>query len=244
MSSKTITIVQAPDKDNPFAVIYKPQSLASAPLHEGEDCALTQAAELFPQIKTVHGKKEIEYGLLHRLDTETEGLLLIATTQSAYDALTQSQASGLFIKKYHAFCDQILPDYEDGFSVCPFQIQAEKLPQTIRITSRFRSYGKGGAQVRPVTEQNGTWQKKKASERLYTTDITLTKGQDGIEAECTICNGYRHQVRCHLAWTGYPVQGDHIYNPSAKESDKGLAFKATSFLFPHPVTGQTVSFKA
>ena len=244
MSNCSITVLQEPSEENPFVVIYKPSHLATAPLQEGEDCALTQAVQLFPQIKQVKGKKQIEYGLMHRLDTETEGLLLIATTQSAYDALWKSQTLGNFVKSYHAFCDALTPKSEDAFPPCPIALSVKDSPQTVCLTSRFRAYGKGARQVRPVIEESGKYQKKKASDKVYTTKITLFQSALGIEAECSISSGYRHQVRCHLAWLGFPVQNDKLYNSLAGETTKELKFKASAFSFPHPLTQETLFFKA
>ena len=87
-----IKIIFEPDKNKPFLVIYKPKNLPSAPLNENDkNNALSQAIQLFPEIQNVIGKKQIEYGLLHRLDTATDGLLLICTTQECYDFLFEQQ---------------------------------------------------------------------------------------------------------------------------------------------------------
>ena len=94
---KKIKIIHSPTAEKPFLIIDKPRGLPSAPLSES-DCnnALAQAIEDFPEIKEVKGRKAIEYGLLHRLDTVTEGLLLIATTQECYDFLMEEQQAGRF----------------------------------------------------------------------------------------------------------------------------------------------------
>ena len=90
---QTIEIVFEPTKDKPFLVIYKPKGLASAPLSpEDTQNALIQAAAMYPELKNVCGKKPIEYGLLHRLDTATDGLMVIAASQECYDFLSAEQA--------------------------------------------------------------------------------------------------------------------------------------------------------
>ena len=88
-----IKIIFEPDKNKPFLVIYKPKNLPSAPLNKNDkNNALSQAIQIFPEIQNVTGKKQIEYGLLHRLDTATDGLLLICTTQECYDFLTEQHS--------------------------------------------------------------------------------------------------------------------------------------------------------
>ena len=87
-----IDIIKEPTPDKPYLVIYKPKGLPSAPLTtDDKDNALTQACAMYPQIKSVCGKKAIEYGLLHRLDTATDGLIVIAASQECYDFLQNEQ---------------------------------------------------------------------------------------------------------------------------------------------------------
>ena len=88
-----IEIIKEPTKEKPFLIIYKPKDLPSAPLTaDDSDNAFSQAAALYPELLQVHGKKEIEHGLLHRLDTATSGLLLIARTQDFYDYLIREES--------------------------------------------------------------------------------------------------------------------------------------------------------
>ena len=85
-----IEIVHPPKDNEPFLVINKPAGLPSAPLSpDDKKNAFSQSATQFPQLLEVRGRKEIEHGLLHRLDTQTSGLLLIAATQECYDFLQE-----------------------------------------------------------------------------------------------------------------------------------------------------------
>ena len=233
-----IEIIHIPTPEKPFLVIYKPKELASAPLVEGDtENALAQAIEKFPEIREVHGKKEIEYGLLHRLDTATDGLMVIATSQEAYDFLTEEQKEGRFIKYYSAECD-IIPDNADKLGGFP-----PDLPQLTNVSSFFRAYGEGRKEVRPVTEKSGKAALAKLGKpKLYTTEITIEKNDEHtVLAECRITEGYRHQVRCHLAWAGCPVKGDTLYNSNFKENnldikkaENVLKFSATKISFEYP----------
>lgn len=93
-----IRIVHLPSYEEPFVILDKPRGLPSAPLFEGDISALTFAIGKFPEISKVKGRKEIEYGLVHRIDTETKGLLLICTEQSFYDKVMSEQTNGRFFK--------------------------------------------------------------------------------------------------------------------------------------------------
>ena len=225
-----IEIIKEPTEDKPFLVIYKPKGLPSAPLTaEDSENALSQAVAMFPEIKTVCGKKPIEYGLLHRLDTATDGLMVIAATQECYDFIMTEQAEGRFIKTYTAECD-ILPDNAKLLGGFPADIPV--LPE---VSSYFRPYGEGRKEVRPVTENSGKAALSKlGKKKLYTTKIEIQKLSDTRAiATCEITEGYRHQVRCHLAWAGYPVIGDQLYN-SDKKNAENLLFSATKISFEYP----------
>lgn len=235
-----ITVIQAPDKNHPFLILKKERGVPSAPLTES-DCenAFSYAAELFPLLKEINGRKAVEHGLVHRLDTETEGLLLIAAIQDFYDFIQQEQAQGRFVKTYRAECILKKNNTEllEGFPTCPVNEMIFNRKK-FTVESYFRNFGKNQKQVRPVTKDSGKAAlKKMGNARLYSTEINLKSIDENIiNAECKIKAGYRHQVRCHLAWCNIPVIGDRLYNADVSESP--LRFYATGLEFFNPVTGQ------
>lgn len=244
--SDKITVIAESSKTSPFVIIYKPQLLPSAPLKENDkNCALYQAAELFPEIMNVKGKKSIEAGLIHRIDTVTDGLLLIATTQDSYDFLQKLQEENRFIKTYSAKCTYLknLNELKPGF---PENVYKEKIPLlkdaegiTIKLESCFRPFGPGRKEVRPVIENDTTAASKKSGNRIYQTEIAVKKDGTDFNCSCKLANGFRHQVRCHLAWLSIPVKGDPLYNPLSKENDD-FFFSATGLEFVNPVNGEKV----
>ena len=239
--SRTIRIIHGPTEAEPFVVVDKPAGLPSAPLRDGDDSALTQAVALFPDIADVAGRKPVEKGLLHRIDTATRGLLLIAATDEACAFLAGAQERGQFQKWYRATVDHV-PDAAErlgGFPAPPFTGSSRFGQDTIVIQSRFRAYGKNGRAVRPVSEQSGRAACKKSGNTLYRTEVTV---RDESSVICTIRAGYRHQVRCHLAWLGLPVRNDPLYNPFAHETAGELAFTAYKIAFPHPKASGLVQY--
>ena len=232
-----IKIISAPTAENPFVVLYKPAGLPSAPLDESDSFnAFAKTAALFPELRAVCGKKDCEHGLLHRLDTATRGLLVIGATQEAYEALILAQKSGLFEKTYTATVDKNSKCLE-GFPAFPIDKKNALLGgKWCSIESYFRPFGKKGACVRPVAENSGMAAKKKCGKKIYRTKILIA----GNTATCKISEGYRHQVRCHLAWAGFAVKGDELYNAQCTGGE--LCFEATSVQFPHPLSAKTVFF--
>ena len=208
-----------------YLVLLKSAGIPSAPLKGGMRSAFEVAADTYPEICSVTGKNAFEGGLIHRIDNDTAGLLLIARTQRFYDLAQAAQKAEGFVKTYTAYCT---PAHESE----P-RFTAADLPYTIE--SRFRPLGEKGAMVKPVFEGGATRADlKKAGSTVYrTTVLALEPIAHVIRARCSITAGFRHQVRSHLAATGYPVIGDALYGIQADraESAGGSAGEAHMLFF-------------
>lgn len=238
-----IEFLNTPSKENPFLVISKPSGLPTAPLSAQDTYnALYLAAQTFPEILSVNGKKEIENGLVHRIDTVTEGLILIATTQDAYENFINQQKNNNFTKFYTAIC-QKNQNKKEGFP--DFPQQNIFCQNEFKIQSYFRYFGQGRKEVRPVPIENlnKTQQKKVEGTSIYTTNVIIISQQnDTVKVECNITKGFKHQVRCHLCWANLPIKNDPIYNKNANPSEQ-ISFYASKLQFLHPVTNQIITFQ-
>lgn len=206
-------------ENSDLVVVNKPQGLATAPLKgRGGDCLFNRVAEVYPEIKNVKGYHEWEGGLLHRLDSNTSGLVLLARNQRAFDNLYSQQKKGGITKIYRA-------------EVCSYRTAPEGFPPftfgDIKggaiVSSAFRSYGARGVAVRPLAVSS-----LKSEQTVYSTDV-IPFGLDSFL--CTIVNGFRHQIRAHLAWAGYPIKGDTLYGGDEAEVF-GLCAVSLSFINP------------
>lgn len=233
-----IKVIHEPSAAEPFVVLSKPAGLASAPLKSlDEDSAFSQCARLFPAAKSVCGKKAVEGGLLHRIDTATSGLLLVASSQEFYDHIIAAQDARRFVKGYRAECDLNANNAQALGGFPPLGMQAQKAAVLcgLEISSYFRPFGKGGKEVRPVLQDSNVAALKKiGSKKIYSTKIVAADflGEGAAKLECKIAQGYRHQVRCHLAWLGLPVRGDALYNAVGGPSGGPMRFEAVSLEFP------------
>lgn len=201
---------------NDFVVAEKPHNLPTAPLVEGENTALEEVLTQFEIGRCVLGKKSVEHGLVHRLDTATHGLFVVALNQSAFDNLWAQQQQGIFTKIYTAFCTK---QKNEEFPLCNIVPKDGE-----KITSFFRYYGKGRSEVRPVDcGVNCTKSAaKKAEKGEYTTVIEkieevsinppeIYKDAQCFAVECALTKGFKHQIRSHLTWAGLPIIGDFLY---------------------------------
>ena len=215
-----------------YLIAYKPPRMHTAPLQPGEENNLLAWIALrFPEVLRIKGRKDIEGGLIHRLDYETQGLVLCARTKDAMKILLAQQEKGEIGKEYEAVCckknNALLP----GFPPLPAGFEMQKcIPGCVSecestiIESAFRPYGKGRKAVRPLLTGNA---KHKMGE-LYRTEI-LSCTEMGGKCFFKICirKGFRHQIRCHLAWIGRPILNDSLYS----SGDSGfLALRATGIV--------------
>jgi len=210
-----------------YLVVYKPPRMHTAPLRPEEDCTLLAwAGSLFPEVLHIKGRKENEGGLLHRLDYETQGLVLLARTGAAFAALTAQQENNEFIKEYDAVCEA--PHSEEVGTMAGFPPYTGDVPaEGSCIESAFRPFGKGRKAVRPILQGSP----------LYRTEILSCKTIGARHLlRLRICKGFRHQIRCHLAWVKRPLLNDPLY---CGNSDGGfLALRAVALAFSEPESGE------
>lgn len=236
-----IKILHCPTQNEPYVVACKGRGIPSAPLKtNGGESALSLVASLFPSVLSVRGKNEWEGGLIHRIDSDTHGLILLSTSQDFYDYMMKEQHEGRFLKTYTAVCDksECTPSLLGGFPPYTshrFLYAGERAV----ISSRFRAYGKGRKQVRPVISSSSFSALKKCkSLTLYSTHVKILSSPPSfLVAECTLKKGWRHQVRCHLAWASIPVKGDALYNADVRGGEGGkMEFYAVKIEFFLPFT--------
>jgi 23S rRNA pseudouridine1911/1915/1917 synthase len=228
------------------------------PLRPG-DCGtlLDWYAAIFPPVRTVpvdrSGRKACEGGILHRLDYETRGLVLAAKNRRAFEFLKAQQDEGRISKEYRARCAPRAP-VPSGFPPPPPPDFPPSGP--LVIASYFRPYGPGRKAVRPVLAP-GPARRHIATDRgaPYRTELlTVRAARDAAsrgEWDCTIrlVRGFRHQIRCHLAWIGFPVVNDPLYAPGGADGGSGgaeaplLGLAAQAISFPDPRTGERCEYR-
>ncbi|MFP3089305.1 RNA pseudouridine synthase [Treponema sp. TIM-1] len=210
-----------------YAVVYKPPLWHSAPLKgEGDPSAqilLFWYAGRCPAVLEVRGRKANEGGLLHRLDYETEGLVLFAKTQGAMDAIARQQREGLFTKEYGALSRgsrEELPGFPPALiwrgthAQTPPAGGAIPGPAPFTLQSAFRPFGPGRREVRPVVPGGGKLRRGIALDqgKPYKTEVLeVIPWEDQVYFRLEIHRGFRHQIRCHLAWLGYAILNDKTY---------------------------------
>ncbi|MDR3172874.1 MAG: RNA pseudouridine synthase [Treponema sp.] len=252
------------DETESYAVVYKPPLIFSAPLGRVfEVTLLGWYARHCPKVLDLAGNKKEEGGLLHRLDFETEGLVLFAKTQGAYESLRSQQEAGDFVKEYLAI--SCPPSREGGGLLPGFPPPPVTGPSLAGspgacIESFFRPWGPGRRAVRPVTAPGkrlkiaGDRGKPYRTEILSCKDLGAVSGIPGGEGPrvfgLRIRRGFRHQIRCHLAWIGEPVLCDTLYGgqggppaPANGWEKRPIGLRAWAFRFFDPGTGEQKDYR-
>jgi len=207
-----------------FLIAHKPHGLPTVPLKgQFADTLLSRVGELRPQVLEQYSDKDWEGGAVHRLDTDTAGLVIFAKDRTFYNQILEAQNKGLFLKTYTAVCS--IAENADKDIKCP-----------VIISSYFRAYGPGRKMVKPLVDSRNA-----DSQVLYTTCVenVAFKGTEAVFS-VSITRGFRHQIRAHLAWKGFPIRGDRLYNSIEGEGELQLECTAVSF----PLDGKTFSFQS
>jgi 23S rRNA pseudouridine1911/1915/1917 synthase len=225
------------ETDN-FAVVYKPPKMHCAP-----SCIMSKKDGT---LLGWYSEQSACFDIMHRLDFETHGLVLFAKNKKSYDAFKVLQDKGEFIKEYSAVCKKTDVAVQlTGFPETEFHEYVNDIPQTpFVIESYFRPYGKGRKLVRPVIE-DGKKHKEIAKDKggFYKTEIT---GINGNIFTARIKRGFRHQIRCHLCWIGFPIQNDPLYSYLDGEAvlqAENLALRAYSLFFSDPINGKRREYR-
>jgi 23S rRNA pseudouridine1911/1915/1917 synthase len=214
-------------EDDDIAVVDKPAGLVVHPAAGNPDGTLVNA--LLFHVRGLSGiGGELRPGIVHRLDKDTSGLLVVAKNDAAHRALTAAWNTDAVRKEYVAVVYGT-PDPDHGTIDEP----VGRDPRERRRMAVVR----GGR--RAITEYT-------VIERLRASSVL----------RCRLRTGRTHQIRVHLKHLGHPIIGDPVYSgpqwrgiPDKKIQKAVAAFSrqalhAALLRFPHPVTGASMEFES
>ncbi len=216
-------------EDEHLLVVDKPAGLVVHPAAGNRDGTLVNALlhHCGPSLSGIGGVARP--GIVHRIDKDTSGLLLVAKSDIAHEGLSRQFADHSIERVYAAIVTGV-PNLLTG------KIDA---PLARSETDRKK--------VAVVKGQDA----ERRGKRAVTHWRLRTKLREAALVECRLETGRTHQVRVHLASIGHPLLGDPVYGRSPKQRQRELlarlgfrrqALHAAALGFVHPVTNARLSF--
>lgn len=202
-------------EDEDVAIVYKPKGMVVHPSPGHYTGTLVNG--LMYQIKDLSGiNGEIRPGIVHRIDKDTSGLLMVAKNDVAHRGLVEQLMDKTVTRKYTALVHGNIP-HDYGTIDAP--IGRNKID---RQAMAVVDDGKDAVTHFNVLE--------------HFNNYTLV--------ECELETGRTHQIRVHMKYIGYPLVGDPKYGPKKTMDIGGQALHAGVISFTHPVTGEYIERKA
>jgi len=173
-----------------------------------------------PDLQGIGG--ELRPGIVHRLDKDTSGVLIVAKHDLAIRALQRQFKRRTVRKFYVALFSGSLPQ-DEGFIEAPI--------------GRNRVHRRKMAVVANGKPSRTRW---RVMEHLRD-----TRGHPYTLVEVQLLTGRTHQIRVHFAWLGYPLVGDRVYGTARQPLTAPRQFlHARDLTVVHPVTGEEMTFSA
>lgn len=177
-------------EDDALVVLDKPAGMPCHPLRDGETGTLANVvAARWPDAVGV-GRARREAGLVHRLDNDTSGLVMVARTPAAFERLRASLLSGDVRKRYTCLCEGLI----GATRLIDYPIAAHPKDTSIVVAC--------------VSEREARRRSAKPAETRLT-EVTHLGAVSLVEVEAPAAR--RHQIRVHLSVVGHPLVGDVAY---------------------------------
>ena len=200
-------------QDQHLAVVVKPCGMVVHPAAGNDDGTLVNA--LLFHLDSLSGiGGEMRPGIVHRLDKDTSGLMLVAKDDQTHAALSLQLSERRMEKHYRAV---VYGKMKESAGVIEKPIGRSK-------TDRKKM----------AVDENGRWARTEWKVLREYPDRTLL--------DVHIITGRTHQIRVHMASIGHPVLGDVLYGHKRMPGAERLMLHAYSLEFTHPATGERLRF--
>ena len=204
-------------EDKDIIVVNKPKGMVVHPANGNPDGTLVNAIMAICKDSLSGIGGEIRPGIVHRLDKDTSGIIIVAKNDKAHINLSEQIKDHKVKKTYIALVRGIVKENEATINM-PIG-RSEKDRKKMAVTKK----GKEAITHFKVLERYDKY----------------TLLQVNIET------GRTHQIRVHLSQIGYPIVGDEVYSNGKNEWNvRGQCLHAKSLEFTHPITGKKMYLEA
>lgn len=204
-------------EDNDIIVVNKPKGMVVHPANGNPDGTLVNAIMAICKDSLSGIGGEIRPGIVHRLDKDTSGLLIVAKNDKAHVNMSEQIKNHEVKKTYIALVRGVVKENEATINMPIGRSTSDRKKMAVN--------------------KNG---------KNAVTNIKVLKRYDKYTLlEVNIETGRTHQIRVHLSHIGYPVIGDYIYSNGKNEFGVvGQCLHAKSLEFKHPITNKEMKLEA
>lgn len=205
-------------EDNDIIVVNKPKGLVVHPANGNPDGTLVNAIMEICKDSLSGIGGEIRPGIVHRLDKDTSGLLIVAKNDKAHIKMSEQIKNREVKKIYIALVKGNVNEDEATINMPIGRSQKDRKKMAVR---------------------------KEGKEAITHFKVLKRYGEKYTLLEIKIDTGRTHQIRVHMAEIGHPVVGDMVYSNGKNEFGiEGQMLHAKSLDFKHPITGKQMHLEA
>jgi 23S rRNA pseudouridine1911/1915/1917 synthase len=200
-------------EDDTLLVVNKGYDMVVHPGAGNYDGTLVNAI-LYHVKDLKHIKGELRPGIVHRIDKETSGLLVIAKTPKALEDLSDQLKHKTVTRKYIALTEGVIP----------------------------HNLGKVNAPIGRDPKNRQKMACVENGKEAVTNFKVLQRFENNTLIECELETGRTHQIRVHMNYIGYPIVGDPKYGIKKTDTTYGQFLHAKTLGFIHPKTKEYMEF--
>lgn len=204
-------------EDDDIIVVNKPKGMVVHPANGNPDGTLVNAIMAICKNSLSGIGGEIRPGIVHRIDKDTSGVLIVAKNNKAHINMSEQIKNHEVEKTYIALVKGFVKENEATINMPIGRSTRDRKKMAVR----------------------------KDGKNAITHFKVLKRFENYTLLEVKIETGRTHQIRVHLAEIGYPIVGDEVYSNGKNEwGIKGQCLHAKSLKFKHPITGKEMFIEA
>lgn len=201
-------------EDDDVLVVNKPQGMVVHPAPGHPNHTLVNALMYHAPLSSING--ELRPGIVHRIDKDTSGLLMVAKTDRAHRSLTAQLKEKSNLREYVALVHGVIKENEGTIDAPLARSPKDRKKQAVVVGGRH----------------------------AVTHFRVLKRYQHYTLVACRLETGRTHQIRVHMKYINHPLAGDSLYGPRKTLPGHGQYLHARLLGFEHPVTGEEMVFTA
>ena len=201
-------------EDDDVIVINKPQGMVVHPAPGHDEHTLVNALLYHCPLSTINGT--FRPGIVHRIDKDTSGLLMVAKNDKAHRSLAKQLKDKTNIREYVALVHGRIAEDEGTINAPIGRSLKDRKKQAVVKDGR----------------------------NAVTHFEVLKRYRDYTLVKCILETGRTHQIRVHMKYIGHQLVGDPLYGPKKTIKGNGQFLHAGKLGFVHPTTGKLLIFEA